>query len=360
VPANDLHHTWFRLIRQLCPGEHEARKRNMVCLLIGIYRSKSVHLSKIAVKIPWEKATLPSSVRRLSRLLANPRLRVREWYGPIATRLVESQAKTTGRVRLIIDSTKVGFGHQLLMVAIAYRRRALPLAWDWVKGSRGHSSTDKQLGLLTYLHELIPVNVPVSLVGDAEFCGSNLLKQMDIWRWHYALRQKASHLIQLPGQETWIPFGDLVQQPGQSCWIEQALLTEKYAYPTSLLAYWKIGEKDAWLLATNMPDQRTTLAAYRRRMWMEEMFGDFKGHGFDLESSHLRHAARLSRLTLAVALLYVWLVSTGSRTIKAGRRFFVDRRDRRDLSIFRIGLYTIDRFITLSQPLPRHLVPYFR
>jgi hypothetical protein len=38
-------------------------------------------------------------------------------------------------------------------------------------------------------------------------------------------------------------------------------------------------------------------------MWIEEMFGDLKGHGFDLESTHLRYFLRLARLTLAVVLL---------------------------------------------------------
>jgi hypothetical protein len=32
-------------------------------------------------------------------------------------------------------------------------------------------------------------------------------------------------------------------------------------------------------------------------MWIEEMFGDLKGNGFDLESTMLRH---VSRLTLAL------------------------------------------------------------
>ena len=42
---------------------------------------------------------------------------------------------------------------------------------------------------------------------------------------------------------------------------------------------------------------------YRCRMWIEEMFGDMKKHGFDLEMTHLRHFLRLSRLTMAVCLL---------------------------------------------------------
>lgn len=40
------------------------------------------------------------------------------------------------------------------------------------------------------------------------------------------------------------------------------------------------------------------LQAYPRRMWIEEMYGDLKSHGFDLERTMLRHFQRLSRLTL--------------------------------------------------------------
>ena len=80
-------------------------------------------------------------------------------------------------------------------------------------------------------------------------------------------------------------------------------------------------------------------------MWIEETFGDLKSNGFDLESTHLRHFLRLSRLTLAVVLLYVWLVAFGSRVIKSGQRHLVDRRDRRDYSIFRIGRNMVERLI---------------
>jgi hypothetical protein len=56
----------------------------------------------------------------------------------------------------------------------------------------------------------------------------------------------------------------------------------------------------------------------------------------------LRHFEHLSWMTLAVALLYVWLISIGTRTIRNGLRELVDRRDRRDLSIFQIGLRFIE------------------
>jgi hypothetical protein len=93
-------------------------------------------------------------------------------------------------------------------------------------------------------------------------------------------------------------------------------------------------------------------------MWTEEMFGDLKRHGFDLESTMLHHADRLSRLTLAVVLLFVWSVSTGGRTIHEGRRYLVDRHDRRDLSIFQIGLRFIERQLTNSLPIHLSLCTY--
>jgi len=109
-------------------------------------------------------------------------------------------------------------------------------------------------------------------------------------------------------------------------------------YPVNLLSHWEKGQNEPWCLATNLPDQSLTLRYYRRRMWTEEMFGDLKKHGFDLESTMLRHDARLSRLTLAVALLYVWSLTVGVKTIHRGLRALVDRKERGDLSIFQIGL----------------------
>ena len=79
---------------------------------------------------------------------------------------------------------------------------------------------------------------------------------------------------------------------------------------------------------------------------IEEMYGDFKKHGFDLELTMLRHFQRLSRLTLAVAILYVWLISVGTQTIRSGCRHLVDRKERRDLSVFQIGLRFIERRLT--------------
>jgi len=249
----------------------------------------------------------------MARLLHNAHIRVRRWYEPIARALLMA-AHQSGKIRLVLDGSKIGSGHQLLMISLAYRRRALPIAWTGVASPRGHSSAYKQDALLTYVHSLIPPGAVVEVIGDSEFGTVAVLRLLDAWG---------------------------------------------YGYQTNFLAYWQVGEKEPWLLATSFDTPQPTGRAYRHRMWIDEMFGDFKKHGFDLESTRLRHFLPLSRLTLAAALLYVWLVAFGSQTIKNGKRRLVDRSDRRDLSIFRIGFDMLERCLTNGERIPLRLIPYF-
>ncbi len=115
----------------------------------------------------------------MSWFLNNPAVRVWKWYRPIVQQLLAVIAQTVGEIRLIADGTKVGAGHQLLIIAVAFRRRALPIAWTWVRSSRGHSSAYKQLALLARVQAIIPPGVPVLLVGDSEFGAVEVLRQLD-------------------------------------------------------------------------------------------------------------------------------------------------------------------------------------
>jgi len=356
MSINQIYDTWFPWLKQLWPDGSRPLIRNAAWFMTGIYESHSVQLHRVAGKIA-SAATLPSRIRRLARFLQNPCWRVRPSYAPIAQVLIQTMVHTLGEIRLITDGSRVAFNHQLLLIAIAFRGRAVPLAWTWIPCARGHSSAWRQLALLTYVHHLIPPDTPVLLVGDAEFGAVQVLQQLETWTWRYVLRQKANNQVRRTPHDPWQDFGRVVDRPGQSVWWPNARLTAKYDHPVNLLAYWQAGEDEPWLLATNLLTPTDTQRAYRRRMWIEELFGDLKGHGFDLGSTHLRHVARLSHLTLLVVLLYVWLLLAGVRTIQRGQRHCVDRRDRRDLSVFQIGWRFIDWLLSKGVQLPKALKP---
>ena len=101
------------------------------------------------------------------------------------------QFRNLGEIRLIINGTKIGFGHQLLIVCMPYRKRAIPIAWTWVKHVRGQSNTWKEVALLAYVHKLIPKGAAVFLVGDCEFGAVAVLHRLNRWCWFYVLRQKS-------------------------------------------------------------------------------------------------------------------------------------------------------------------------
>lgn len=178
-----------------------------------------------------------------------------------------SAAALGGGIHLIVDGSKVGFGHQLLMVAVAYRRRALPLAWTWVPSSRGHASARKQRALLSYVYTLVPPQSAVLIVGDSEFGAVEVLRQLEAWGWHYVLRQKSSHLVSapstallaalspgpLPAALAWQPLGHLITQAGHGSWLADVALTQLHAQRTNLLLHWQPGEHETWFLATNLP-----------------------------------------------------------------------------------------------------------
>jgi hypothetical protein len=83
MPINQLYHTWISQLCEQRPETRITRLRNFVWLMIGIYKSRCVHLSKVAGEIPGP-AKLLSIAKRLGRFLDNPAIRVREWYEPVA------------------------------------------------------------------------------------------------------------------------------------------------------------------------------------------------------------------------------------------------------------------------------------
>jgi hypothetical protein len=355
-----LYRIWRERLSQLIPEDckyQRYRLTNMLLVVVGIYKARSVHLSLIARQLPIRARKL-SLDKRLRRFLDNGAIRVREWYRPIAVTLLTA-ASSGGQVHLLIDSTKVSARHQLIMIGIAYRRRAVPLAWTWIRTKVGHSTAHKQLALLAYVHSLVPEGTHVSLAGDSEFGSVDLLRQLDIWGWDYALRQR--------GMKRFLPYGMLTfyrldrqkLKPGDMWWLGRVQLTYHF-YITNLVLYRARGEPDPWYLATNLPGPHGALQLYRRRMWIEEMFGDMKGHGFNLEVTRLGTFLRLSRLTLAVSLVYLWLVATGEKVVNEDLADEVDRTDRRALSIFRIGWDFIERCLALDDPIPIAFVPIFQ
>ena len=351
---------YHKTVAQLCqwlPGERITRLRNMALLLVGLTQARGIHLSQIVNSWPELRSQLPSLVNRLGRFLRNPQVEVRRWYEPLAQMLVN---QCQGRpLRLIIDCTKVGFNFRMLSISIAYKKRALPLVWSIHRGRKGHVGYKAQLELLEYLSELIGDGAEVWLLGDAGFESVHLFDWLTAHNWHFVLRHPGKNQVRWRGQP-WVKLGEILVQPGETLTIGWVELTAKHAAgPYWLTIHWATGEEEPWFLLSDCTDDRQLIRLYRIRMWTEELYGDLKGHGFDLEATHLDDADRIARLVLAVCINFVWFIALGVWIVKRGWRHLLDHRSRRDKSYFRLGLDWLDRCFRLDDPVPLRFTLYF-
>ncbi|HSM57950.1 MAG TPA: IS4 family transposase [Candidatus Sulfomarinibacteraceae bacterium] len=350
-----LYHRVLQQIEQWLPGTRATQRRNLALLVSGLVSAQGIHLSYIVST--WHVAgRLVSLVNRLRRFLGNERVDVWDWYRPLAAQLLASLAQHP--LRLVLDSTKVGQGHRVLVVGVAYRRRTLPLVWSVHGGGRGQTGHQAQIALLQRLVPLIPSRAEVWVLGDTEFESIHLLRWLARRHWHFVIRQRGSIKVSSQGQ-TWSNINAFPLSEGQTRVVGWVRLTEKFNVGWFwLVLHWAQGEDEPWYLVSDHSDTSKLLRLYRRRMWIEEMYGDMKGHGFDLEATHLRHADRISRLMLGMCIAFVWFLCLGSWVIKRGFRHLIDRKSRRDKSYFRLGWDWLRRCRRLGQPLKLHFRPY--
>ena len=143
---------------------------------------------------------------------------------PIAKAWLQSQFERVGEIRLIVDGTKVGFGHQLLMVSLGLplssRADCLDLGQVMFVDT---SSGKQQISLLKYVGTLLPKGAPVFVVGDSEFGSISVLRQLEQWHWFYVLRQKGNTGLWLDERTDWQRLDDLVASAGQSCLVSEGL-----------------------------------------------------------------------------------------------------------------------------------------
>ena len=180
-----LYGIWKCVLAQWLPDVRHTRRTNLIWLIVGLYLSEKVQMSAIVKK--WPIAVKVNSLtRRLSRFLDNPAIRPAVWYRPVARQLL---ARSVGQtVTLIIDGTKIAAGHQLItlapaasagVVALAHKKRALPVAWSWVPFVKGTVSAATQIALLKRVQGLLPEGTRVILVGDSGFASVALLRQLE-------------------------------------------------------------------------------------------------------------------------------------------------------------------------------------
>jgi len=269
-------------------------------------------------------------------------------YAPFAHRIIT--AIGPGPVVLMIDSTKMGGRCLCLMVSVYYKDRALPLAWVTYKGRKGHSAQTVQLELFKRVKALLPAEMPVVVLGDGEFDGSEVIdwfRQNHAWR--YVCRTDKTNRIFY--EEEWQRLDELPLTPGEEAFLTEVRFTQSHSIgPVNILAVWHQERQEHWFFVTNCPTAAEAKAFYTLRFTIDTLFSDLKSRGFNLDDTRLWEPDRLNRLMLAATIAYFLMVTLGVEAIVSGMIRQLVRPDAFYHSLFQLGLFYLNHIFNEFGP----------
>jgi Transposase DDE domain len=241
----------------------------------------------------------------ITRLLGNALVIRDAVMEPFAREVLEQAATEGQRLVLILDQSKFSERHQVLMLALRYGDRALPLAWR-VEATEGAIGFDTQKGLLEAVAPWIPAEATVLLRGDRFSGTADLIGWCQDQTWDDRLRLKGNLTVRDgTGKTTTAACAkDRVFS------LEDVELTAKRVR-THLGILHDPGHCEPWIIAMSESPGYLRTLEYSQRWGIEPMFSDFKSRGFGVEDTQIRYADRLDRLILIMSLALYWAVSTG-------------------------------------------------
>jgi hypothetical protein len=308
--------------------------RNQALVAQALAFCPNCHLATLAMllPVPGQRENL---VQRIRRWLDNQKVTQHQCYIPLVRHLF---AQWSGaELGLILDRTDIGRQWSILMLAAAFRHRALPLAWCVLPF--GGTSAEIQMALLEQVRHCLPdaERVRITLYGDSEFRAVALQRYCQVQHWHWQLGLK-SDILYRPNTADWQPLGSIAIAQGQRHYFQEVLLTQQHAFgPVNLIADWTSKQDMPRYVVLDQPADRYAWRRGRKRFWIEPFFRDWKSYGFDLEDSKLVHPQRLSTLLLGMATATLWMVHVGQWVSDTNRRTLLEARHKRDYSIFRLG-----------------------
>ena len=313
---------------------HQGHVVTLAMMISGIVLSGKAQLSQMSAEIP-ETAKDQSIEMRMRRWVKHAEIDVEVIYMPFAQQILAALAAQP--LVLAMDGSQVGRGCMVLMVGVVYRTRLLPLAWVVYPGKKGHTTATRHIEVLQKVLPLLPKSAEVVLLGDAEYDTTEMLQWVaTATTWQFVLRTASNILVQVGSH--WLPIGDCTVTHGRLRMLPQIAFTKEAAFRTHLVIWWGAEYAEPVFLVNNLPNASYAAWYYRRRFRIETFFSDQKSRGFQIHKSHLADPARLSRLLLAACLAYLWMVGLGLLTLAQGHQKLIDRTDRVDKSIFRLGL----------------------
>jgi hypothetical protein len=319
--VNDPAHELKAVLSEYLPW-HGARIGFLAQFLLALFKVRSVSLAELATGFGGT-ARVDSHYKRLQRFFRSFEIEPDSW----ARLLVRPVPVGDGPWRLAMDRTNWRFGKtdiNFLVLGIAYRGIAVPVFWS-VLGKAGNSDTAERIALMERFLEVFGAERIAVLLADREFVGEAWFRWLQARRIPFHQRVKCDTLV--PNHWNRIMRVDALSgalKPGQT----HLLSGRRPVWGCFVhLSALRLDDGELPILATFGAPQDQAIGARADRWQVETLFGCLKTRGFNFEDTHLKDAARLSKMMGLLALAFAWTHRTGEglhdrdRPIPSKKRF---------------------------------------
>ena len=334
---------WSQQVKEIFPNLHTYQQEALAFAVQGIIQSGNAVMQRVA-EASWDNLSsetkMVSHERRLQRLVANKRIEVEACWNEFCKNTLPFWQNKP--VTLILDMTPYTKEATIVYVGIVVQSRVLPVAWC-VMPQQEHWDTGQWEILERLFQQIAPYFSAerCTMLADRGLSCLNLIKLCQKMGWHYVLRikneewfrQKFRHYYQ-----GWVQGKHVIKKEGEA-WYGKVLLWQEHQVEIWLSACWEPGYQEPWFLISDRKASHQRVREYAVRMRVEATFEDQKSRGCMIECSRFTNRDHLNRWLLAVFLALWWMAHLGSSCIHHGHREQVDRKDRRDKGLFRIGRF---------------------
>ena len=329
-----LYHTLVRVISQHRKWLDVRHHKTLAWMMVGLIQSGMIGLNAWTPYVHSRATYAQSTVRRFSRWLNNPRIKVAELYGPLIQQALAEWGSY--KLYLALDTSMLWNKYCIARIAVIYRGRAVPIAWTVLEHGSSSVAYEVYEDLLDKVAALLPYHCQVVFLADRGFADTKLLAHLKRLGWHWRIRIKGNFLIYRRGHRR-CKVNAVPLACGQARFWHNVHITAQHYGPVHVALARLRGGTECWFVVSDEPTTLTTFDEYGLRFDIEENFLDDKSNGFQLESSLLRSPDVLSRLCFVLAITTLYLVSQGTQVVKQGKRRWVDPHWFRGSSYLKIG-----------------------
>lgn len=336
-----LEHALQAFLRQNAAPLTASQLRRIVIFGAALVLASRCHVRRVA-RFIHRPTTFAARVQWVQRLLTAAFVRPEIVYEPVLKSVLAPYRPPVWH--LVIDRTHVPrWRCDILMVALAYRKRALPLVWCRVPS--GHAPTAACIALLQRAARLLPSHAAILLHGDCEFGQAALLRWVSAQGWDFILAQSATTHFQAQRRQAFQPLQSLPVTRTHSCFVADAWLGRHEAFGrVNLYAFYQPHHecpsrrsRTVQYLATNLPSTRLIKVLGKRRWGIEALFRDWKAGGWEWTQSAVQTESRQTSWMTLMALCTLWQVLVGRAVCQHSQRPGVDPHAKRHVSLFQLG-----------------------